>query len=72
MAASRLATQPARSAVAGKRMSLLRRSALLCGALVILIGALALVTQAFPDVPRIERSAALAFAFGGLALVSCL
>ncbi len=49
-------------------MSLLRRSALLCGALVILIGALALVTQAFPDVPRIERGAALAFAFSGLAL----
>jgi PAS domain S-box-containing protein len=50
-------------------MSLLRRSALLCGALVILIGALALVARAVPAAPRIERSAALAFAFSGLALV---
>jgi len=69
MAASRLATQPARSADAGKRSSLLRRSVVLCGALVILIGALAVVARAFPAASPIERSAALAFAFSGLALV---
>src|SRR5580658_842040 len=69
MAASRLATQPTRSADAGKRSSLLRRSVVLCGALVILIGAMALVARAVPNVPPIERSVALASAFSGLALL---
>jgi PAS domain S-box-containing protein len=69
MAASRLATQPARSADGGKRSSLLRRSVVLCGALVILIGAMALVARAVPNVPPIERSVALASAFSGLALL---
>jgi PAS domain S-box-containing protein len=53
----------------GASMSSLRMTGALCGALTILLGCVVLLGWAVPDLPPMQRAAAVSFALSGLALL---